>query len=114
MRTQVTVGCRVGMRGSRGMQVSWTLTVVYDAVPAARHPHDVIAAPRGRSGHRLVRPGPHARATWLTGSVRADPQAVIAAAFDQPESRDPDHTRPRPPGPKPSYAACRFIPGAAP
>lgn len=71
-----------------------TLTVVYDAVPAARRPHDVIAAPGGRSGHRLVRPGPHARATWLTGSVRDDPQTVIAAAFDQAEARDPDHARP--------------------
>jgi hypothetical protein len=70
-----------------------TLAVVHDAVPAPRRPHDVIGVPGGRSGHRLVRPGPQARATWLTGSVREDPQTVIAAAFDHAAARDPDHAR---------------------
>jgi hypothetical protein len=70
-----------------------TLAGVYDAVPAPRRPHDVIAVPGGRSDQRPVRPGPHAAAKWLTGSVEADSQAVIAAAFDQAEARDPDHAR---------------------
>lgn len=70
-----------------------TLAGVYDADPAPRRPHDVIATPGGRSDQRPTRPGPHAAAKWLTGSVEADPQTVIAAAFDQAEARDPDHAR---------------------
>ena len=38
-----------------------TLGVVYDAVPAPRRPHDVIAGPGGRRGDRPSRPGPVAR-----------------------------------------------------
>jgi hypothetical protein len=71
-----------------------TLATVYDAAPAPRRPHDVIAVPGGRSGHRTTRPGPRAAAKWLTGSVQHDPATVIAAAFDQAEARDPDHQRP--------------------
>jgi hypothetical protein len=71
-----------------------TLATVYDAVPAPRRPHDVIAVPGGRSGPRVPRPGPRAAAKWLTGSVDKPPAAVIAAAFDQAEARDPDHHRP--------------------
>jgi hypothetical protein len=71
-----------------------TLACVYDADPAVRRPHDVIAPPGGRSGERTPRPGPKARAKWLTGSVDHDPAAVVAAAFDQAESRDPLHARP--------------------
>ena len=33
-----------------------TLACVYDAAPASRRPHDVIAAPGGRSGERQVLP----------------------------------------------------------
>jgi hypothetical protein len=72
-----------------------TLATVYDAAPAVRRPHDVIATPGGRSGARGVRPGPHAKAKRLTGSVAKDPDQVIAAAFAQAASRDPDHRRPR-------------------
>ena len=70
-----------------------TLASVYDAIPAPRRPHDVIAVPGGRSDQRPIRPGPHAQAKWLTGSIEADPQTVIAAAFDQAQARDPDHAR---------------------
>ena len=55
-----------------------TLACVYDADPARRRPHDVIAPPGGRHGHRS--PRPRARAKWLTGSVEYDPAEVIAAA----------------------------------
>jgi hypothetical protein len=70
-----------------------TLAAVYDAEPAKRRPHDVIAPPGGRRGSREPRKGPRARAKWLSGSVRNDPADVIAAAFDQAESRDPGHRR---------------------
>jgi hypothetical protein len=70
-----------------------TLACVYDAEPAPRRPHDVIAPPGGRHGCRKPRPGPKARARWLAGSVEQDPAEVIAAAFDQAEARDPAHLR---------------------
>jgi hypothetical protein len=69
------------------------LVTVYDAVPAKRRPHDVIAPPGGRNGTRELRPGPKARGKWLAGSVRRDPGEVIAAAFDEAEARDPGHQR---------------------
>ena len=69
------------------------LACVYDAAPAPRRPHDVIAVPGGRSGAREVRRGPHAEAKWLTGSVARDAKEVIAAAFGQAEARDRQHAR---------------------
>ena len=69
------------------------LVTVYDAEPAQRRPHDVIAPPGGRNGSRPLRPGPKARAKWLAGSVRKDPADMIAAAFDEAEARDPGHLR---------------------
>jgi hypothetical protein len=69
------------------------LACVYDAAPAPRRPHDVIAVPGGRSGEREKRRGPHAQAKWLTGSVARDAGEVIAAAFDQAEARDSAHAR---------------------
>jgi hypothetical protein len=70
-----------------------TLACVYDAEPAPRRPHDVIAPPGGRHGYRKLRPGPKARAKWLAGSVEHDPAEVIAAAFGQAEARDPARQR---------------------
>lgn len=70
-----------------------TLGVVYDAEPAPRRPHDVIAVPGGRHGHREVRAGPHASGKWLCGSVIAGPGRVIASVFDHAEARDPMHAR---------------------
>jgi hypothetical protein len=71
------------------------LVTVYDAQPAKRRPHDVIAPPGGRHGARPLRPGPKALAKWLAGSVRKDPAEVIAAAFDEAGARDPQHLRTR-------------------
>jgi hypothetical protein len=69
------------------------LVTVYDAGPAKRRPHDVIAPPGGRHGGREPRPGPKALAKWLAGSVRRGPGEVIAAAFDEAEARDSQHLR---------------------
>lgn len=71
-----------------------TLGALYDAEPAPRRPHDVIALPGGRTGERRPRPGPRASGKWLCGSVINDPDEVIAALFDQAEARDPRHARP--------------------
>jgi hypothetical protein len=70
-----------------------TLACVYDAEPAPRRPHDILAPPGGRHGHRRLRPRPRATAKWLAGSVEHDPADMIAAAFDQAEARDPQHHR---------------------
>src|SRR3974390_2110016 len=70
-----------------------TLACVHHPHPAPRRPHDVIAPPGGRHGHRTLRPRPKARAKWLAGSVEHDPAEVIAAAFGQAEARDQQHRR---------------------
>jgi hypothetical protein len=70
-----------------------TLVTVYDAAPAPRRPHDVIAPPGGRNGGRPLRPGPKALAKWLAGSVRNDPADMIAAMFDEAGARDPGRRR---------------------
>jgi hypothetical protein len=72
-----------------------TLVTVYDAEPASRRPHDIIAPPGGRDGHRALRPGPKALAKWLAGSVRNDPAGMISAAFDEAQARDPGRQRTR-------------------
>ncbi|MGH3903936.1 MAG: ISKra4 family transposase [Pseudonocardiaceae bacterium] len=67
------------------------LAGVYDATPHPRAPGDVISRP---GQPRTPTPGPHARGKWLTASITDDIPAVIAAAFDEAERRDPDHRRP--------------------
>jgi len=87
MRTRLTAGEKPNRKRMAA------LVTVYDAGPAERRPHDVIAPPGGRHGDRPLRPGPKARAKWLAGSVRKDPADVIAAAFDEAEARDPGRLR---------------------
>jgi len=87
MRTRLTAGEKPNRKRMA------TLACVYDAEPAPRRPHDVIAPPGGRRGSRTLRPRPKAKAKWLAGSVQADPAEVIAAAFGQAEARDPAHRR---------------------
>jgi hypothetical protein len=87
MRTRLTAGEKPNRKRMA------TLACVYDADPAPRRPHDVIAPPGGRHGCRAIRPRPRARAKWLAGSVEHDPAEVIAAAFDQAETRDPARQR---------------------
>lgn len=87
MRTRLTAGEKPNRKRMAA------LVTVYDAEPAPRRPHDVIAPPGGRAGARELRPGPKALAKWLAGSVRKDPAAMIAAAFDEAGARDPLHQR---------------------
>jgi hypothetical protein len=79
------------------------LACVYDAVPVPRVPEDVISTPaqkRRKRKAQAARPKgsakarePQARGKWLTASVTDDIPAVIAAAFDEAERRDPGHDR---------------------
>jgi hypothetical protein len=87
MRTRLTAGEKPNRKRMAA------LVTVYDAEPAKRRPHDVIAPPGGRHGARGLRPGPKALAKWLAGSVRKHPADMIAAAFDEAGARDPQHLR---------------------
>ncbi len=71
-----------------------TVACVFDVRPAPRRPHDVIHPPGGRSGERAPRPGRRAENKWCTASLIHPPEAVIADAFAQAETRDPAHLRP--------------------
>ena len=65
------------------------LAVVYDCKPVPRTPADIFA----REGEKKPE-APVARAKWCTASVTVDARAVIEAAFDEAERRDPEHLRP--------------------
>jgi hypothetical protein len=75
---------------------------VYDAAPAPRTPQEVISTPAQKrkkkaqaskvKGKEKPRE-PQARGKWLTASVTDDIPAVIAAAFDEAERRDPARQR---------------------
>jgi hypothetical protein len=78
------------------------LACVYDAVPVPRTPEDIISTPaqKRKKKARAGKPKqkgkprePQARGKWLTASVTDDIPAVIAAAFDEAERRDPQHKR---------------------
>ena len=81
------------------------LACVYDAAPVPRTPEDVISTPaqkRRKKKAQAAKPKgkgkprePQARGKWLTASVTDDIPAVIAAAFDEAERRDPQHKRER-------------------
>jgi hypothetical protein len=79
------------------------LACVYDAAPVPRAPEDVITSPARKrrmkkaqataAGKKGKPREPQALGKWLTASVTDDIPAVIAAAFDEAERRDPAHQR---------------------
>jgi hypothetical protein len=79
------------------------LACVYDAAPVPRTPGEVISTPAQKRRKKKAQAGkpkgkqkprePQARGKWLTASVTDDIPAVIAAAFDEAERRDPPHKR---------------------
>lgn len=78
------------------------LACVYDAAPVPRTPGDIISTPaqKRKNKAQASKPEgkqkprePQARGKWLTASVTEDIPAVIAAAFDEAERRDPQHKR---------------------
>ena len=83
------------------------LACVYDAAPVPRTPEDIISTPAQKRKKKKAQAGksktkgkgkprePQARGKWLTASVTDDIPAVIAAAFDEAERRDPQHKRER-------------------
>jgi hypothetical protein len=78
---------------------------VYDAAPVTRTPEEIISSPAQKRKEKKAQAGkrgkegkphePQARNKWLTASVTDDIPAVIAAAFDEAERRDPGRRRER-------------------
>jgi hypothetical protein len=79
------------------------LACVYDAAPVPRTPEEIISTPAQKRRNKKAQAKkpkgkqkprePQARGKWLTASVTEDIPAVIAAAFDEAERRDPQHER---------------------
>jgi hypothetical protein len=90
---QNKLATRLSPGEKRGRKRMAELACVYDAVPVPRVPWDVITAPRRRKAGKDSRREPQAKGKWLTASVTCDIPAVIAAAFDEAQRRDPQHRR---------------------
>jgi hypothetical protein len=78
------------------------LACVYDAVPVPRAPEDIISTPAQKRRKKKAQAKmpkdkgkrePQARGKWLAASVTDGIPAVIAAAFNEAERRDPGHER---------------------
>ena len=100
---QAKLATRLSPGEKNGRKRMAELACVYDAVPVPRTPQDVISTPaqkRRKKKAQAAKPDgrqkprePQARGKWLTASVTHDIPAVIAAAFDEAERRDPQHQR---------------------
>ena len=67
------------------------IVAVADFTPAVREPEDIAAPP----ARRKARPGPEARDKWVSASITSDIPAMIGAAFDEADRRDPLRLRQR-------------------
>jgi hypothetical protein len=67
------------------------IVAVADFTPAVRDPADIAAPPARRKEH----PGPAARHKWVAASITDDIPAMIGAAFEEADRRDPDRIRQR-------------------
>jgi hypothetical protein len=74
-----------------GIKKMAEIVAVADLTPAVRAPEDIAAGPARRREH----PGPVARDKWVAASITADIHAMIGAAYDEADRRDPDRVRQR-------------------
>jgi hypothetical protein len=74
-----------------GIKKMAEIVAVADFTPAVREPGDIAAPPARRKAH----PGPEARDKWVSASITSDIPAMIGAAFDEADRRDPDRARQR-------------------
>ncbi len=98
----VKLATRLSPGEKNGRKRMAELACGYDAVPVPRTPQDIISTPaqkrknkaRAMKAQQKGKPQePQARGKWLIASVTDDIPAVIAAAFDEAERRDPQHVR---------------------
>ena len=74
-----------------GIKKMAEIIAVADFTPAVREPEDIAAPP----ARRRANPGPKARDKWVSASITGDIPAMISAAFDEADRRDPHRTRQR-------------------
>jgi hypothetical protein len=74
-----------------GIKKMAEIVAVAGFTPAAREPEDIAAPPARRKAH----PGPVARDKWVSASITDDIPAMIGAAFDEADRRDPHRVRQR-------------------
>ncbi len=74
-----------------GIKKMAEIVAVADFTPAVREPEDIAAPPARRTAH----PGPAARDKWVSASITSDIPAMIGAAFDEADRRDPERARQR-------------------
>lgn len=74
-----------------GVKKMAEIVAVADFTPAVREPGDIAAPPARRKEH----PGPAARHKWVAASITDDIPAMIGAAFDEADRRDPQRVRQR-------------------
>ena len=74
-----------------GIKKMAEIVAVAGFTPAAREPEDIAAPP----ARRKARPGPAARDKWVSASITDDIPAMIGAAFDEADRRDPHRVRQR-------------------
>ena len=74
-----------------GIKKMAEIVAVADFAPAVREPEDIAAPPARRKAH----PGPQARDKWVSASITEDIPAMIGAAFDEADRRDPHRARQR-------------------
>ena len=67
------------------------IVAVAGFTPAVREPEDIAAPPARRKAH----PGPAARDKQVSASITSDIPAMISAAFDEADRRDPHHAHQR-------------------
>jgi hypothetical protein len=94
------IALRPGHRAGAGKETDSThpgikkmaeIVAVAAVTPAVREPEDIAAPPARRKEH----PGPKARDKWVAASITDDIPAMIGAAFDEADRRDPYRTRQR-------------------
>ncbi len=74
-----------------GIKKMAEIVAVADFTPAIREPADIAAPP----AHRKEHPGPTARDKWVSASITDDIPAMIGAAFEEADRRDPQRLRQR-------------------
>ena len=74
-----------------GIKKMAEVVAVADFTPAVREPEDIAAPPARRTAH----PGPVARGKWVAASITETIDAMIGAAYDEGDRRDPARVRQR-------------------
>jgi len=91
VRPEHRAGRAGGDTAHPGIKKMTEIVAVADFTPAVRDPEDIAAPPSRRTAH----PGPVARDKWVSASITDDIPAMIGAAYDEADRRDPLRLRQR-------------------